>query len=73
MAGITKAQAEAKLALWMAADEAVAGGQAYTLNGRSLTRANSAEILRNINFWDAKIKELSAGGGVSVRSIEPLY
>ena len=37
MAGITLAQAEAKLAEWLAADTAVAAGQSYTIGGRSLT------------------------------------
>ncbi len=73
MAGITLAQAQAKLTLWMAADDAVANGQSYSIAGRTLTRANSAEIMKNINYWNGMVKELSAGGGVSVRTIEPLY
>lgn len=62
MAGITLAQAEAKLAVWMAADEKVAGGQAVDLDGRRLTRADAAEIRRNIAYWDGWCRRL--GGGV---------
>lgn len=36
------------LALWKQADAAVASSQSYTLAGRSLTRADVAEIRRNI-------------------------
>jgi len=62
MAGITLAQAEAQLALWMAANEAVSMGQSYSIGNQSLTRAHSAEILRQIEFWDKKVKELTRGG-----------
>ncbi len=62
MAGITLAQAQAKLNLWLDADAAVAGNQSYEIAGRSLTRANAAEIRKNIEFWDAKCKELDPTG-----------
>jgi len=62
MAGITLAQAEAKLATWMAADDTVANGQSYSIDGRTLTRANSAEIQSNLVFWDKQCKRLSRGG-----------
>jgi len=67
MAGITLAQAQAKLDAWMAADDAVAQGQSYSLGGRSLTRANAAEIRANIEFWDRKVVRLSSGSGIRVR------
>jgi len=70
MAGITLTQAEAQLALWMAADTAVATGQAYTVGGRSLTRADAKEIRNNIVFWDAQVKRLSRGG-IRVRGGTP--
>jgi len=62
MAGITLAQAEAKLAEWLAADTAVVSGQAYSISGRSLTRANAREIRENIVFWDKQVKRLARGG-----------
>ena len=62
MPGITLAQAEAKLAEWMAADTAVASGQAYSMAGRSLTRANAREIRENIDYWDSKAKSLGSTG-----------
>lgn len=71
MAGITLAEAEAKLALWMAAEDKVASGQSYTINGRTLTRANLKEISDNIDRWDARVKRLSRGGA-RVRQVVPV-
>ena len=71
MAGITQAQAEAKLTLWMAADDAVANGQSYSIAGRTLTRANSAEIMKNITYWNNMVKTIGKGG-LSVTGVTPL-
>ena len=71
MAGITLAQAETKLAEWIAADTAVATGQSYSIAGRSLTRANAKEIRDNIVFWDSQVKRLT-NGGITVRGITPV-
>lgn len=62
MAGITLSQAETQLSQWIAASTAVATGQAYSIAGRSLTRANSADIRMQIEFWDKTVKRLSRGG-----------
>jgi len=65
---ITLAQAEAKLAAWMAADDAVASGQSYSIGGRSLTRANAAEIRNNIDYWNRMCTRLgNSYGGIRVR------
>lgn len=69
MAGITQAQAEAKLTLWMDADDAVASSQTYSIGDRSLSRANSKEIKDNITFWNAEVKRLSSSGGLTVRGL----
>lgn len=63
MAGITLAQAEAQLALWIDADTKVAAGQAYEIAGRKLTRADAGEITRKIDYWNGKVQSLSSGGG----------
>lgn len=60
MAGITLADAEAQLAAWLAASTAVATGQSYSIEGRSLTRADAAEIRRSLDYWDQKVQTLSA-------------
>jgi hypothetical protein len=67
---MTLAQAQAKLSEWMAADTAVAGGQAYTVGGRSLTRADARTIRENIEYWDRKVASLSRRG-LSIRGATP--
>jgi len=76
MAGITLAQAEAQLALWIAADTAVATGQSYSVGGRQLTRADAREIRENIIFWDSQVRRLSSaeasGGRIVIRGGTPV-
>lgn len=73
MAGITVAQAEAKLAEYLAAETAVLGGQAYTIAGRTLTRANLEEIQRGVSIWNNRVITLSAAasGRGRMRTIVP--
>lgn len=60
MPGITLVQAEQRLADYMAAEEKVLSGQAYSIAGRSLTRANIKEIREGIDYWNAKVATLNA-------------
>ena len=72
MAGITLTQAEEQLALWIAANTAVASGQEYTIGSRSLSRVDAAEIREQLQFWDAKVKELTRGTtGMRIRGGTP--
>ena len=72
MAGITLAQAEAKLTLWLAADDAVATGQSYTIGSRSLTRADSSLIQERIEYWNSKVIELSENeSGIVISQLSP--
>lgn len=62
--GITLAQAEAELANALAAHAKVTQqGQSYGIDagggGRRLVRAELNSLLNDINFWDAKVKQLS--------------
>ena len=70
MAGITLTQATAQLAVWMAADTAVAAGQSFDVNGKAYTKVNAREIRENIDFWDGKVQKLSRGG-VIIKGITP--
>lgn len=58
--GITLAQAQAKLAEYMAAETAVMAGQSYTINGRELRRADLKTIQDGVTQWDARCNELGA-------------
>mgnify|MGYP001617755967 CR=1 FL=1 len=71
-AGITLATAESQLTSWIAADTACASGQAYSIAGRALTRANAAEIRNNITYWDSMVKRLTRGG-VRIRGATPSW
>jgi hypothetical protein len=66
MAGITAAQAETQLSLWLDAMTAVAAGQSYSIKGRSLSRADAGSIKEMVDYWDSKCRELaeSTAGGV---------
>lgn len=73
MAGITLAQAEAQLALYLAAETAVLGGQSYEIAGRKLTRANLAEIQKGIEIWNTRASDLGnqASGRSRARTMVP--
>jgi hypothetical protein len=60
MAGITAAQAEAQLALYLAAETAVLSKQSYRIGERQLTLANLAEIQAGIKIWNERAQALGA-------------
>jgi len=60
MAGITLTDAEANLALWLAADAAVAASQSYSIKDRSLSRADAGEIRQHIDYWQNWVTKLTA-------------
>ena len=59
---ITLAQAEAQLALWLAADAAVATGQSYGHGQSSLTRADAGKSTDKMDNGERKFWKLPAGG-----------
>lgn len=71
MAGITQVQAETNLTAWLNASEALATSKSYTINGRTLTRADTDHALKMVEFWDLKAKELSRGTSINVRQVTP--
>lgn len=62
MAGITQARAETQLAAYLDAETAVLSGQSYTIAGRSLSRANLAEIREGIKYWDSMVNKKARTG-----------
>lgn len=62
MPGITLAQAEAKLQLWLEAEDRIASGQSYTIGDRTLERADLDAVRKSITFWDGQVKALSGSG-----------
>jgi hypothetical protein len=57
---VTLNHAKAALDAWLAADLAVAKGQSYSMNGRSLTLANSREIREQIQYWERRVAALES-------------
>ena len=68
MAGITLAQAEARLAEYLAAESAVLSAQDWSLNGKRVTRADLAAIQAGIKLWDERAKALSASAAGAGRT-----
>jgi hypothetical protein len=69
MAGITLAQAEAKLSEYLAAETAVLGGQSVRHeSGRMLTYADLATIREGIAHWDSQVKILTSSATRGGRS-----
>jgi len=71
MAGITLDQAQAKLDEYLAAETKVLAGQAYTIGGRSMTRADLADIRAGVEAWNTRVINLSrvSGGRSRARTI----
>ena len=57
---LTLQQAQTSLDAWIAADLAVAKGQSYSMNGRSLTLANTREIREQIQYWERRVATLES-------------
>lgn len=43
------------LALYLAAEEKILGGQSTSINGRALTRANLAEVVIERREWERRV------------------
>ncbi len=59
MSGITLAQAQTQLDLYLAAEAKVLAGQSYEIAGRKLTRADLESIQAGITTWDNRVKQLA--------------
>ena len=46
-----------KLNTWLAAEEAIATGQRYQIEGRSLTRADLYDVRKELEYWAGKLAE----------------
>lgn len=54
-----KATAQLHLDDWLSADRAVSGSQAYSIGGRSLTRADAETIRQQINYWNRQVQSFT--------------
>ena len=58
MAGITLETAKKHLEMWLEAESQVAINQSYSVAGKTFTRANLAEIRKQIEYWSNKVAQL---------------
>lgn len=74
MAGITLAQAEAKLAAYLAAEEKILLGQKVEIDGEALTRADLENVQKGVELWNSRVRTLSAqaSGRGRMRNVSPL-
>lgn len=68
MAGITLAQAEQKLAEYLAAETKILAGQKVEIDGKLLQRADLETVQAGITAWDKRVKDLSEAGSGRPRS-----
>jgi hypothetical protein len=71
MAGITLAQAEAQLALYLAAETKILAGQKVEIDGQALTRANLESVQTGIDTWNNRVRTLSGRASGRGRSVTP--
>lgn len=71
MAGITLAQAEAKLSEYLDAESKILGGQAFSRNGKMMTMADLASVQAGISLWEARVQRLSRSGRMQVMEVIP--
>lgn len=60
MSEITLEEARKHLRAWLDAELAVTTGQSYSIGSKSMTRANIAEIRKQIDYWESKVMRLKA-------------
>ena len=48
--------------LYVDAEKSILKGQSYSINGRSLTRANLSEVVENKIKWERKMRSENNGG-----------
>ena len=68
MAGMTLAEAEEMLALYVAAEKKILTGQSYTIGGTTFTRADLRTVVSERKELQRQIAQLSGGTNV-VRKI----
>lgn len=63
MSAISLATAESRLVLWLDAEASIALGQSVQSEGRTLTRANLAEVRQQISYWEERVNRATRGTG----------
>ena len=59
--GISYETAKQKLEMWLKAEDAIALSQSYTIEGRSLTRADLGQVREAIEYWGNLVSKMETG------------
>jgi len=51
------ATAQAKLAAWQSADDAIQKGQSYAIDGMQLSRVDADMVSKKIDYWQRVVNE----------------
>ena len=62
MAGLTLEFCQAQLDAFLACSLSIAKGQAYQIGTRTFRKADLQYVLKCIEFWDGKVRQLTRGG-----------
>ncbi len=71
---ITLEQAQSQLQAWLDASMKVSQKQSYRIGTRQLEYADTAEIMKMIDYWQGQVDRLASGTprGIVLRGITPL-
>jgi hypothetical protein len=72
MAGITLAQAQENLDMWLDASAKVAKGQSYQIGTRAYRRADLREIHEMIKYWRTEVDTQIRTGGTNTIRCRPI-
>jgi hypothetical protein len=72
MAAITLAQAETRLALYLAAEEKILKGQKVEMDGKSLTRADLGLVQQGVATYNGMVSNLTRSDSIRVMRVVPL-
>lgn len=73
MAGITLAQAEAQLSLYLDAEAKILAGQRVRIGDKDITRADLEFVQKGIDFWQGRVTKLArTTTGIAVKQVIPI-
>jgi len=56
----TVTECRERLKIWLDAEATIASGQSYSIDNRSLTRANLVQVRDQIKFWRSELNKAEA-------------
>jgi hypothetical protein len=71
MAGITLEIAEARLTEYLDAEAKILDGQAFSRNGKAMTRADLAAVQEGVRLWNGRVQALSRNGRIATVEVIP--